>query len=88
MAHGPNEFTSTVRTDGYFAQGTVDLWNQLYLTGAARLDGSNTFGGENKRYVYPKASVAWDLSERVQNSPLTPCSTVSPVSGSTILIST
>ena len=66
----PNEFTSTVRTDGYFAQGTVDLWDQLYVTAAARLDGSNTFGGENKRYLYPKASVAWDLSERVQNSPL------------------
>ncbi|MCH7891579.1 MAG: TonB-dependent receptor, partial [Gemmatimonadetes bacterium] len=62
----PNEFTSTVRTDGYFAQGTVDLWDQLYLTAAARLDGSNTFGGEDKRYLYPKASVAWDLSERVE----------------------
>ena len=35
----PNEFTSTVRTDGYFAQGTVDLWDQLYVTAAARLDG-------------------------------------------------
>ena len=66
----PNEFTSTVRTDGYFAQGTVDLWDQLYLTAAARLDGSNTFGGEDKRYVYPKASAAWDLSSRVEDTPL------------------
>ena len=70
VAQIPNEFTSTVRTDGYFAQGTVDLWDQLYLTAAARLDGSNTFGGENKRYVYPKASAAWDLSDRVSDTPL------------------
>ena len=62
----PNEFVSTVRSDGYFAQGTVDLWDQLFLTAAARLDGSNTFGGEDKRYVYPKASVAWDLSSKVE----------------------
>ena len=66
----PNEFTSTVRTDGYFAQGTVDLWDQLYVTAAARMDGSNTFGGENKRYLYPKASVAWDLTSRVEDTPL------------------
>ena len=66
----PNEFTSTVRTDGYFGQGTVDLWDQLYVTAAARMDGSNTFGGEDKRYIYPKASVAWDLSSRVEDTPL------------------
>ncbi len=62
----PDEFTETVRTDGYFVQGTVDLWDQLYLTAAGRLDGSNTFGGENKRYLYPKASVAWDVSDSVE----------------------
>ena len=66
----PNEFVETVRTDGYFAQGTVDLWDQLYLTAAARMDGSNTFGGDNKRFLYPKASVAWDFSDRVENTPL------------------
>ena len=66
----PNEFTERVRTDGYFAQGTVDLWDQLFVTAAARLDGSNTFGGDNKRFVYPKASVAWDLSDRLGNTPL------------------
>ncbi len=70
VAQIPNEFTSTVRTDGYFTQGTVDLWDQLYVTAGARLDGSNTFGGEDKRYVYPKASAAWDLSNRVEDTPL------------------
>ena len=62
----PDEFTSTVRTDGYFVQGTLDLWDELYLTAAARLDGSNTFGGESKRYVYPNISTAWDITDRVE----------------------
>jgi hypothetical protein len=67
----PNEYKSTVRTDGYFAQGTLDLYSQLYLTAAARLDGSNTFGGGNKRFWYPKFSAAWDFSQYVtDNTPL------------------
>jgi len=64
----PNEFTSTVRTDGYFAQGTIDLYDQLFLTAAVRLDGSNTFGSGDKRFAYPKASVAWDFSQYVEES--------------------
>jgi TonB-linked SusC/RagA family outer membrane protein len=68
----PNEFASTVRTDGYFAQGTLDLYDQLYFTAAVRLDGSNTFGGGDKRFVYPKASAAWDFTRYVEEStPLT-----------------
>jgi TonB-linked SusC/RagA family outer membrane protein len=66
----PNEYTETVRTDGYFAQATVDLYEQLYLTGAVRLDGSNTFGQGDKRFVYPKASLAWDFSRYVESTPL------------------
>src|SRR5690606_22922174 len=48
--------------DGYFAQANVNVWDQLFLTGALRLDGSSTFGGDNKRYLYPKASAAYDFS--------------------------
>ena len=62
----PDEFISTVRTDAYFVQGTVDLWDELFVTAAARLDGSNTFGGESKRYVYPNISTAWDITNRVE----------------------
>ncbi len=58
----PNEYRETVRTDGYFGQATVNLWDELFLTGALRLDGSNTFGGDNRRYLYPKASAAYDFS--------------------------
>ncbi len=66
----PNEYTETVRTDGYFAQATIDLYEQLYLTGAARLDGSNTFGQGDKRFLYPKMSLAWDFTRYVESTPL------------------
>lgn len=65
----PNEFTSTVRTDGYFAQAQFDLYDQLYVTGAVRFDGSSTFGGESQRFAYPKFSAAWDFSDYVQETP-------------------
>lgn len=66
----PNEFTSTVRTDGYFAQASFDMWRQLYVTGAVRFDGSSTFGGEDQRFMYPKFSTAWDFSEYLTETPL------------------
>jgi TonB-linked SusC/RagA family outer membrane protein len=57
-----NEYRDRVRTDGYFAQANVNLFDQLFLTGALRLDGSSTFGGAGKRFLYPKASAAYDFS--------------------------
>lgn len=64
----PDEYKETVRTEGYFAQGTVDLYDQLYLTAAVRLDGGNTFGRGDKRFVYPKASAAWDFTRHVEGA--------------------
>jgi TonB-linked SusC/RagA family outer membrane protein len=59
----PNEYYSQTHTAGYFAQGSTDLFNQLYLTAAARLDGSSTFGAEAKSwFVYPKLTAAWNFS--------------------------
>jgi TonB-linked SusC/RagA family outer membrane protein len=51
------------RTEGYFAQGTADLWDQLYLTAAIRNDGSSTFGVDDNRAWYPKGSVAWEFTK-------------------------
>ena len=61
----PNEHTSTVRTDGYFAQGQLDLWDELFLTGGVRYDGSNTFGAGGSRFAYPKLSATWDFTGRL-----------------------
>ena len=63
----PNEYTSTIRTDGYFAQGTLDLFHELYITAGIRLDGSSTFGGEDKRFFYPKVSGGWEVTEYMRD---------------------
>ena len=55
----PYDFESTVRLESYFAQVSADLWDQLFLTAALRNDGASTFGPENRRNWYPKASAAW-----------------------------
>lgn len=59
----PDEFESIVHTDGYFGQLTADLYDQFYVTGSIRNDGSSTFGTSQRRHWYPKASGAWDFSK-------------------------
>ncbi len=64
----PDEYRETIRTDGYFVQTSLDLYNQLYLTGGVRYDGSNTFGQGDTRFAYPKFSGAWDFSQYVDDA--------------------
>ncbi len=60
----PNESYARTRTTGYFTQGNLDLYNQLFLTAAVRIDGSNTFGAESSNwFAYPKFTAAWTFSE-------------------------
>lgn len=58
-----DEFESLIHTQAYFAQGTLDLLNQLYLTAGVRNDGSSTFGASQKRHWFPKASMAWNFTQ-------------------------
>jgi TonB-dependent SusC/RagA subfamily outer membrane receptor len=48
---------------GVFAEETVGLWDKLFLTGGVRLDGNPAFGNEFEYQVYPKASVAYNISD-------------------------
>ena len=50
-------------TESFFGQLTLDLFDQLYITGAIRNDGSSTFGAAQKRHWYPKASMAWNFTK-------------------------
>jgi TonB-linked SusC/RagA family outer membrane protein len=61
----PIDNQTDIRQESYFGQGTVDLWDQLYLTFALRNDGSSTFSEENRRNWFPKGSVSWDISRYV-----------------------
>ncbi len=61
----PSDYQSEVRGDSYFGQLTVDLFDQLFLTGALRRDGSSTFDADNRYATFPKASAAWTFTNLV-----------------------
>jgi len=59
----PDQYLSQRNLESFYGQMTLDLFNQLYLTGALRNDGASTFGAQ-KRYWYPKASAAWEFTKK------------------------
>jgi TonB-linked SusC/RagA family outer membrane protein len=50
-------------TLGYFIQEEIGWHDQLFVTGATRVDNNSAFGSEVKWVTYPKASVSWVASE-------------------------
>jgi len=56
------EFRSLRHVEGYFGQGELNLYNQLYLTAGIRNDGFSTFGASQRRHSFPKASAAWTFT--------------------------
>jgi len=61
----PLDAEQVIHTTSWFGQATFDLYNQLYLTAAARNDGSSTFGRENLRSWFPKGSAAWEFTKAI-----------------------
>ena len=61
----PIDQETTIHTVGWFGQGTFDIKSQLYLTAALRNDGSSTFGRDNLRSWFPKASAAWEFTKAI-----------------------
>jgi hypothetical protein len=59
----PNDAESRRRLEGYFAQATLDLYDQVFLQGRIRNDGSSAFGIDNQRAWYPGGSVAWSFTK-------------------------
>jgi TonB-linked SusC/RagA family outer membrane protein len=58
----PLETRSLIHREGYFAQATADLYEQLYITAAIRNDGFSTFGASERRHWFPKVSAAWTFT--------------------------
>ena len=58
-----DQYLSLVHLESYFVQGTMDLFDQLYLTSALRNDGSSTFGPADRRHNFFKFSTAWEFSK-------------------------
>jgi TonB-linked SusC/RagA family outer membrane protein len=65
ISKDPNDSTAKIRRESYFGQATADLWDQLFLTGALRNDGFSTFGSNNRRHWFPKASAAWTFTKAI-----------------------
>ena len=65
VSKDPNDSTAKIRRESYFGQATADLWDQLFLTGAVRNDGFSTFGSNNRRHWFPKASAAWTFTKAI-----------------------
>jgi TonB-linked SusC/RagA family outer membrane protein len=59
----PIDAETDIHGISYFGQGSLDLYDQLHLTLAARNDGSSTFGLQNQRNWFPKGSVAWEFTK-------------------------
>jgi len=63
----PYDYETVVHNSSVFGQGTFEAWDQLYLTLAARNDGSSTFSANHRRSWFPKASVAWNAVNLLGN---------------------
>ena len=57
----PGEFRSEQNIFGAFLQETLGIQDQLFLTGAVRVDASSVFAEENRWNVYPKLSASYDV---------------------------
>ena len=58
----PQNFESQTNIAGYFAVAETDLWDQLYLTGGLRADQTSALSKDNRTALFPRASVAWNVS--------------------------
>lgn len=65
VSQAGKEFKSLRHIEGYFAQGELNLYNQLYLTAGIRNDGFSTFGASQRRHNFAKASAAWTFSDLI-----------------------
>ncbi len=54
-------------TLGTYADETISIADQLYLTGAVRLDAGSGFGKQYNAAVYPKASLSWAIAQEPHN---------------------
>jgi outer membrane receptor protein involved in Fe transport len=76
LAGAANIFTLPVQVIGErsvwgsFIQETFGYDDQIFVTLAARMDGSSAFSADNQNIVYPKASIAWVVSDYWKESGL------------------
>jgi len=62
----PSDREERRRVEGYFAQGNVDLYDQLFLQARIRNDANSAFGISHQRAWYPGGSAAWSFTKAVR----------------------
>jgi len=61
----PLDAEVVIHRESYFSQGTIDLYDQLYLAASIRNDGFSNFGRLSRRAWFPKGSVAWTFTKAI-----------------------
>ena len=62
----PSDREERRRVEGYFAQGNVDLYDQLFLQARIRNDANSAFGINHQRAWYPGGSAAWSFTKAIR----------------------
>jgi TonB-linked SusC/RagA family outer membrane protein len=65
----PSDRETRRRIEGYFAQTTFDIADQLFLSARIRNDGNSAFSEDEQRAWYPGGSVAWSFTEQFDLAP-------------------
>ena len=62
----PSDSEQRRRIEGYFAQASFDLYDQVFVQARVRNDGSSAFGIGHQRATYPGGSVAWSFTKTLK----------------------
>jgi TonB-linked SusC/RagA family outer membrane protein len=65
----PQDGETVIHRESYFAQATLDVRDQLYLTASLRNDGFSNFGRLSRRAWFPKGSAAWTFTKVLGERP-------------------
>lgn len=63
----PQNFESQVNIAGYFVQSDLEFYDQLYLSVGVRADQTSVLSKANRTAFFPKASLAWNITNFIGN---------------------
>ena len=64
----PQNFESKTNIAAFFGQVEADLWNQVFLSGAVRMDQASSYAPDRRTNYFPKASVVWNVTNTLGNT--------------------
>lgn len=61
-----SEYINERKTLGYYIQETVSYLDKIFFTGSLRLDGSSTFGKDERWQLFPKFSTTYHYNDNIK----------------------